>query len=191
MERVDAPDYDEPEENYMTRWRVLSAPWFGLYLHRIDKPDPRPTLHDHPWPFLSLILRGGYTEDVGLRPPGRETSPVTGRRSRSWRQGSIHRMRKSDAHTITGLRRSPTWTLLLVGRRQPSEPSWGYWDREGWTPFDQHPHAADFAAAEAARRQARQSTPDTDRRGRRRRRGLRAIAVATRKARDSRDTTER
>jgi hypothetical protein len=152
MERVDAPDYDQPHENYMTRWRVIAVPWFGLYVHRLDKPDPRPTLHDHPWPFLSLILRGGYTEEVGVRSEGESSSPVVGRRSRSWRHGSSHRLRKSDAHTITGLRRTPTWTLVLVGRRARPEPSWGYWDEEGWIPFDRHPHAADFAAAEAARR---------------------------------------
>lgn len=160
MERVDAPDYDEPHENYMTRWRVISVPWFGLYIHRLSKPDPRPTLHDHPWPFLSLVLRGGYTEDLGTRAGGAgpsraggtdAPSPVTGRRQRAWRRGSIHRMRKTDAHTITRLHRSPTWTLVLVGRRHP-EPSWGYWDTNGWTRWDQHPHAADFAAAEATRR---------------------------------------
>jgi len=25
-------------------------------------PDPRPVPHDHPWPFTSTIIRGGYTE---------------------------------------------------------------------------------------------------------------------------------
>jgi hypothetical protein len=165
MERVDAPDYDEPDENYMTRWRVVSVPWFGLYVHRLNKPDPRPTLHDHPWPFLSLVLRGGYTEDVGIRPPGCDDCPVSGRRARSWRRGSIHRMRRTDAHAITELRRSPTWTLLLVGRRHRHEPSWGYWDEDGWTPFDEHPHAADFAAAEEARRRTAASAGE-ERQGR-------------------------
>lgn len=155
MERVDAPDYDEPEQNYMTRWRVIAAPWFGLYVHRLAKPDPRPTLHDHPWPFISFVLRGGYTEDVGTRPDAERSSPVTGRRTRSWRPGSCHLMRKDDAHAITALRRSPTWTVLLVGKRQRPEPSWGYWDDDGWTAWDRHRHAADFAAAEAARRQSR------------------------------------
>jgi hypothetical protein len=178
MERVDAPDYDEPDKNYMTRWRVVSVPWFGLYVHRLDKPDPRPTLHDHPWAFLSLVLRGGYTEDVGIRPQGCDDCPVTGRWARSWRQGSFHRMRKADAHAITALRRSPTWTLLLVGRRHQPEPSWGYWDDQGWTPFDEHPHAAEFVAAEAARRRI---GPDAGtRRSPERQRAPRFVAVLRR-----------
>jgi hypothetical protein len=154
LERVDAPDYDQPNENYLTRWRLISTPWFGLYVHRIDKPDPRPTLHDHPWPFVTFVLKGGYTEDFGIRAMrgGDKTGPIVKRVSRSWRRGSVHRMRKTDAHTITSAI-APTWTLLVVGRRR-QDPSWGYWDEDGdygWTPFDQHPHAAEFAAAKAAR----------------------------------------
>lgn len=148
MERVDAPDYDEPERNFLTRWRVISTPLFGLYVHRIDGPDPRPTLHDHPWPFVTFVLAGSYTEDF------RSTrcdhiGPIMRRRSREWRRWSVHRMRKTDAHTITSVR-ARTWTLLLVGRRR-REPSWGYWDYYGFTPWDQHPHAAEFAEAVAIR----------------------------------------
>src|SRR3954449_5709224 len=61
MERFEVPDYDG-DGNYLTRLRIVQTPWFGVYLHRFDGPDPRPTLHDHPWPFLSFVLRGGYTE---------------------------------------------------------------------------------------------------------------------------------
>lgn len=156
LEKVDAPDYDEPDTNYMTRWRVISTPWLGVYIHRLNKPDPRPTLHDHPWPFLSLVLRGGYCEEFAAGSSDR-ASPVAERRERSWPAGSVHRMRKTDAHTITSLRRSPTWTLVLAGRRR-SDPSWGYRDESGWTPWDEHPHAAEFAAALATRRQRTSST---------------------------------
>lgn len=151
LERVDAPDYDQPHLNYMTRWRLLSTPWFGLYVHRINRPDPRPTLHDHPWPFVTLILRGAYTESRGYRATKEDTTgPIVLTLPEMWRAGSVHRMRKTDAHAITVVHRSPTWTFVVVGRRHP-EPSWGYWDEAIYTPFDQHPHAAEFAAAKAAR----------------------------------------
>jgi hypothetical protein len=101
---------------------------------------------DHPWPFISIVLRCGYVELIGDRDPdGR----VNGQRFRGWHGRSIHRMRKTDAHTIVRLDRSPTWALLLVGRRRP-EPSWGYWENSEWVPHDQHPHDAEFAAALAA-----------------------------------------
>lgn len=173
LDRVDAPSIDDPNENHMTRWRIVATPWFGLYIHRIATPDPRPTLHDHPWPFISLILRGGYIEDFGIR--DHKAGPLTGITTRSWRAGSIHRMRKTDAHVITRLHRSLTWTLLVVGRRRP-EPSWGYWDYDGWTPFDEHPHALEFAEATAARAHGH-TTPPESFAGARRFRGPRQLGI--------------
>jgi hypothetical protein len=150
LERVDAPDVENPNRNVMVRWRLVQTPWLGICLHRLDTPDRRTTLHDHPWPFVSIILRGGYTEEIGIRTGRDRRGLIVGRRLRSWRTGSVHRMRRTDAHTITWLHRTPTWTLMLVGPRAP-EPSWGYWDENGWSAHDQHPHHEEFAAAQAAR----------------------------------------
>lgn len=158
VERVDVPDSNNPSELFMVRWRVVQTPWCGLYVHRIDKPDPRETLHDHPWPFTSLVLRGGYQERFGLREKGRfgirlggrRRGPITDVMWRMHRWGSVHWMRKTDVHAIVSLRRSPTWTLVLVGRRRP-EPSWGYVEGSEWIPHDQHRHAAELDAALAAR----------------------------------------
>lgn len=146
MERFEVPDYDQPQHNYLTRWRVIQTPWFGVYVHRMDGPDPRSTLHDHPWSFLSLILRGGYTEHYA---PGLDADTGKVGWMRSWGRGTLHRLRAEDAHAILQLLRFPTWTLLVVGRRRRT---WGYWDEHGWTPFDQHRHAAEFDAALAARK---------------------------------------
>lgn len=137
MERFEVPDYDHPERNYLTRWRVVQTPWFAVCLHRFDGPDPRPTLHDHPWPFLSIVLRGGYQEVTSYTLPlGHSVEHVNVKQA-------------TDLHYIRRLHRTPTWTLMLVGRRRRT---WGYRDRDGtWTPFDEHPHAAEFDAAMAAR----------------------------------------
>jgi hypothetical protein len=153
FERAAAPDVDNPDEDYMVRLRLVQTPWFGICIHRINTPDnARPIPHTHPWWFASFILRGGYTECF-------ERRDRTGRLLRHWprrsrRAGRAHVVRASDAHTITHLHRSPTWTLVLVGRRRP-EPSWGYWDRDSFTPWDEHPYAERFAAALAARRGSR------------------------------------
>lgn len=165
MERFEVPDYDHPERNYLTRWRLIQTPWFGIYLHRFDGPDPRPTLHDHPWPFRSLVLRGGYVEaDTYSKSPGR--LPVNAdcitdipleslRWHGAWttlRARSVNRKNATDTHTIVSLLRVPTWTLMFVGRRVRE---WGYVDRDGrWTRFDLHPHAAEFDAALAHRRRS-------------------------------------
>lgn len=148
MERFEVPDYDG-DGNYLTRWRIVQTPWFALYLHRFDGPDPRSTLHDHPWNFLAVVLRGGYVE--------RRLNPQTMTVNESHRVRWVNRVRTHDAHAIMRLLRVPTWTLLLVGRRQRT---WGYFEPEphpwsdvwNWTEFSRHRHADEFDAAMARRR---------------------------------------
>lgn len=101
------PFRSRPETNYLSRLRIVQTPWFAIYLHRFDQPDV-PLLHDHPWPFVSVILSGGYDEQ---RPTGRRV------------HRRINFVRATDAHYVERLHRTPTWTLLLVGRRRRN---WGY-----------------------------------------------------------------
>lgn len=127
MEKFIVPHYDNPKEDYLVRWRVIQTPLFGIYLHKLGTPDPRDTLHDHPWPFISFVLRGGYIEYV--RDLEHYAIP------RRVKRINVKRLR--DYHWISELDRVPTWTLMFVGRRQRV---WGYLDRDGTrTPFDQHP----------------------------------------------------
>lgn len=49
---------------YLRRWRILETPWFGVLLHNIRKPDHDRDAHDHPWSWLTIALRGGYTEEI-------------------------------------------------------------------------------------------------------------------------------
>lgn len=147
MEKFEIPNFDDPG-NYLTRWRVLETPWFGVYLHRIDTPDSRPTLHDHPWNFTALLLRGGYIE--------RRLDPHTMQVDEHRRVRWVNRMRSHDAHAIVQLLRVPTWTLLFVGARrrtwgylEPLDPAAGAWM---WTEFDKHPHNDEFTAAMDRRR---------------------------------------
>jgi hypothetical protein len=173
MERFEIPTLDRPLSNYLTRWRIIQTPWFGLYLHRMDAPDSRPTLHDHPWNFTSIILKGGYTEIFNPLP----RIGISDNHPRHWKRWSVHRMAATDAHYITRLDATPTWTLLLVGARRRV---WGYWDdpAEGlatlvpgaraaasrrlggmrWTAFDEHPHNDEFNAAMAIRKEANEGT---------------------------------
>jgi hypothetical protein len=55
--RFDIADVGRPGI-YLTRWRLLQTPWFGIYVHCIRRPDGDRHLHDHPWSFLSLVDTG-------------------------------------------------------------------------------------------------------------------------------------
>lgn len=159
MDRFAAPNYDDPTKNYLVRWRVIQTPWFGLYVHRFEGPDPRRTLHNHPWTFLSIILSGKYIE--------RRLDPLTMKvRPRIVRRFNL--MRRSDYHAITHVE-PHTWSLLFVG---PRKQTWGYLERlehsgavGEWlfTEFDKHRHSAEFGAALAARKRILQGLANGNR----------------------------
>ena len=52
-------------EPYLERYYVFLSDrtWFpfNVFLHKFLKSDPD-DVHDHPWPYATLILRGGYWE---------------------------------------------------------------------------------------------------------------------------------
>ncbi len=116
-------DIANPEtgEVYLRRLRLIEAPWFGVYLHRINGPDFGRDLHDHPWPFIALVLIGGYIEEVAY---GRT-------RVVSW----LNRKRAQDSHRIVTLFREPTWTLVFHGRRCRE---WGFHTSRGWVQWDEY-----------------------------------------------------
>jgi hypothetical protein len=101
---------------YLTRWWLVKTPWGGIALHKMMAGDARTTIHDHPFNFLSIVLRGGYIE--------RRRRPHTLSIRERHVVRHVNRVHTYDAHSIIELLRVPTWTLLLVGRHQRT---WGFW----------------------------------------------------------------
>ena len=73
---------------YLRRWRLWRGRFFSVCLHRFMAPDQSACAHDHPWPFVSLVLWGGYVEEVwpdgdfrrgGARPAGAAVARVARR----------------------------------------------------------------------------------------------------------------
>lgn len=103
----------EHDPVYLRRLYLLRTPWFQVMLHRILRPDPDRHLHDHPWDFLSLVLRGWYQEQRGRRIHTR----------RWW-----NFCRAEGAHKITVV--SPDCiTLVFTGRKRRD---WGFHTPTGW-----------------------------------------------------------
>lgn len=136
IEGFRVPHYDKPDEDYLWRIRLVATPWFGIFLHKICTPDPRAVLHNHPWTFASVVLKGGYTEYV----PGDNTYAV----SRSVKRFNLKRFNNSY-HWIDRLDRTPTWTLVFTGRRKRV---WGYLEKDGtYTDFNKHEFNDQFVQA--------------------------------------------
>lgn len=94
---------------YMRRW-IAHFGAFSLRVHRWQASDDDEAFHDHPWWFLTLVLRGGYTD---VSPTGiDELGP-----------GSIRLRSATHRHTVQ-VHKPGTWTLVLTG---PAARRWGFW----------------------------------------------------------------
>lgn len=130
----DIPSKTDPSVVYLRRLRVVQTPWFSVLVHQIFEPDSDRDPHDHPWSFGSLVVRGGYTEDVSEKITlfGRV---VEGKTRNEWPRWSWHRMTTKEAHRITSVL-PDTMTLVVTG---PRVRTWGFWTDQGFVPWDQYP----------------------------------------------------
>lgn len=124
MQWFDIPDARDIRFVYLRRLRIIQTPLFGLLLHFIYTPDLDQDPHDHPFNFVSVILRGGYTERVFKNVREHDFSYV---RRRHLRFG-VNVMPVRFAHQIDEMAPRTT-TLVFAGRRQRD---WGFWTAAGW-----------------------------------------------------------
>jgi hypothetical protein len=88
---------------------------FNLMLHKICQSDPD-DLHDHPWWYATLILKGGYWE---ITPEGR-----------FWRGPGHFRISKADSlHRIEIVQGTSSWSLFFRGKKTRE---WGFIDNNQW-----------------------------------------------------------
>ena len=118
--------WTEVPSDYITRLHVVKTPWFAVCVHWLNHHDPEPFLHDHPVSFLSIILRGGYTEERADITAKHWTRVKRVERHHDW--FNFIRASKDDPHTITYVRPG-TVTLCFMG---PKVREWGYHTPDGW-----------------------------------------------------------
>lgn len=115
----------------ITRLRLIQTPLGGIYVHFIYREDLDRDPHDHPWNFASLILRGGYTEEL-------HKNPHTGRagaEQASYERWSFHKFPLHHAHRIRHVEPG-TATLMFVG---PKCRTWGFYDATGdWIDYREY-----------------------------------------------------
>lgn len=117
-------------ENYLARLRLIDTPWFGIYLHDIYHEDDGRDPHNHPYSFVSIVLRGSYAEHVYRYP---ERMPY-GHYERRHKRFSIHHMDQHSAHRI--VEAAPRLkTLILRGRRASG---WGFFHHGTYIPWQEY-----------------------------------------------------
>ena len=104
---------------YLLRWWVIPRnPLFNVYLHEFRRDDDDRALHDHPWASCSILLDGGYFEEV----PAEKRHGIAGRR-RIWRApGSVVLRRAGSAHRVE-LERDWRFVAGPPGRRAFPRPA--------------------------------------------------------------------
>ena len=99
-----------PECPYVIRW-VFETKWFSVRLHKWMGPDDLRNLHDHPWDYWAMVIKGGYTERL---------EDLNFYWMLPWKPVYRKAERKHAVEPFT----YPTWSILLTG---PEKREWGFW----------------------------------------------------------------
>lgn len=123
------------DEPYLERYYVFlkdrtNFP-FNVFLHKFLKSDPD-DVHDHPWPYATLILKGGYWE---WRPQFDSEGRKTGEIAKWCGPGSF---RWAGANTFHRIELDPEvtcWTLFMPGAKQRD---WGFLVKNKWVQWEEY-----------------------------------------------------
>lgn len=104
---------------------------FNVFLHKFLKSDPD-DLHDHPWPYATIILKGGYWE----------WTPVFDHKGKKiaefqhWRgPGHFRTCSASSYHRIELDPNVDCWTLFMPG---PKQRDWGFLRKGEWIQHEKY-----------------------------------------------------
>lgn len=92
--------------------------WGNIYLHKFVKSEEF-DLHDHPWSFLSFIIKGAYLEHL----------PDNKKRLR--KAGSLTFFPANWTHSVELEPGTTCWTIVVRGKHVRQ---WGYHTSSGWVP---------------------------------------------------------
>jgi len=93
---------------------------FNIFLHQFMLSD-EPVMHDHPWSYFTIILKGGYYEHT---PSGT-----------FWRGPGSFRFNRGGYHWIECPEPGKTWTLFFRGR---TKQSWGFLVDKRWVHWQRY-----------------------------------------------------
>jgi hypothetical protein len=104
---------------------------FNIFLHHFLKGDPD-DVHDHPWSYFTLILKGGYWEYIPQFNSKGEKICEVGK----WRGPGHFRMCKPNSfHRIELDTSVDCWTLFMPG---PQKREWGFLVKNKWVHNDDY-----------------------------------------------------
>jgi hypothetical protein len=122
MDRVENEPY---LERYYVFLKDRTCFPFNVFIHKFLKSDPD-DVHDHPWPYATLILKGGYYEWIPqFNSQGQKIGEIA-----NWRAPGHFRICSATSYHRIEL--DPTvecWTLFMPG---PQKREWGFLVKNKW-----------------------------------------------------------
>ena len=122
-------------ELYLTRYYLFLKKRtyfpFNIFLHRFHKSDDA-TPHDHPWPYATIILWGGYYEWIPFfNECGELTCEI-----QKWRGPGHFRFCSAESYHRIELKPGKTcWTLFIPGKKRRD---WGFLVNDEWIQHEQY-----------------------------------------------------
>lgn len=100
---------------YLDRVYLFRCRLFSIRFHKILMSDRDRHLHDHPWTWVTFMVRGAYfeTTEAGVR---------------KVRAGMVNGHRATTPHKLTLISKE-VWTLFITG---PEKREWGFHTEDGW-----------------------------------------------------------
>ena len=113
----------EENEPYLERYYLFLKDRkrfpFNIFLHKFLKSDPD-DVHDHPWPYLTIVLKGGYWEHTPIF--DKDDKMIT--EFQTWRgPGSIIKRSAGEYHWLELEEGTTATTLFFMG---PQQREWGF-----------------------------------------------------------------
>lgn len=112
-------DINREQDNviYMKRWFLLRLYGHRLCIHKMLRPDYDKCKHDHPWPFTTFILYGGYKEEL------LNGDIVYNKVFRLYNREAKY------AHRIAELPKGVCWTIVHMKKKIKK---WGFFTNQGF-----------------------------------------------------------
>lgn len=118
-------------------WCVEGRRLENAYIHKFIRSDDDRALHDHPWPWVTVLLDGSYWEHL----PANPADPAGPTKCIHRSAGNIVvRREAAQPHRIQIIPGRPVTTLFLTAEKSRE---WGFWCSRGWR------HWRDFVALDA------------------------------------------
>lgn len=121
---------------YLLRWYLIPRnPYLNVYLHKFLRSDEDRALHDHPWWFVSMVLKGSYWEHREGKVKQRQEGSIAIRPA-----STLHRVELNADGPMPGshvIAEQPCWTLIATG---PKVREWGFKCPKGWVHWKEFTH---------------------------------------------------